>query len=85
MVGPGISAWGCWNFLAGERSFSDRCVSYKFLMGLMTRYFVLSRVPIYLGYSALIFSVWPGLSHNWVPNRGSEKSCYNGKLNVGND
>ena len=48
MVDPGISAWGCWNFLAGERSFSDRCISCKLLMGLVTRNVVLSKVSFTL-------------------------------------
>ena len=48
MVGPGISAWECWNFLAGEGSFSARCIFCKLLMGLMVRKVVLSRVSFTL-------------------------------------
>ena len=48
MVDPGISAWECWNFLVGERSFSDHCISCKLLMGLVTRNVVLSRVSFTL-------------------------------------
>ena len=46
MVGLDTSAWECWHFPAGERSFSEHCISYRLLMELMSRNVMLSRISL---------------------------------------